>query len=120
MKFKSVLIGVPNNNLQIQIKNEILKVFPNKNNILIIGSKHIYSTTNKAEIISFINFTEGFPKFVISTYHSCHLLVDKSISFDFKIGDEAHHLVSIEKTENKNFCLFHDIKSAKTLFMTAT
>ena len=37
LKFKSVVIGVPSNNLQKQIKNEILKIFPNKTNILSVG-----------------------------------------------------------------------------------
>ncbi len=57
---------------------------------------------------------------MISTYHSCHLLVDKDIEFEIKIGDEAHHLVGIEREENRGFRLFHKIISSKTLFMTAT
>ena len=124
LKFKSVAFGVPSNNLQKQLKNEILKIFPNKNNILFVGGDEndgIKSTTDKIQIIQFLNNklnTE--PKFVISTYHSCHLLVDKDIMFEFKIGDEAHHLVGIEREENKGFRLFHKINSVKSLFMTAT
>jgi predicted helicase len=67
-----------------------------------------------------MNNVNSEPKFVISLYHSCHLLVDKDIMFEFKIGDEAHHLVGIEKEETRGFRLFHKINSSKTLFMTAT
>lgn len=124
LKFKSVVIGVPSNNLQKQIKNEILKIFPNKNNILFVGGHEINgikSTTDKKQIKQFLKNNVNFdPKFVISTYHSCHLLVDKDIDFEFKIGDEAHHLVGFEKEEDIGFRLFHKIISSKTLFMTAT
>lgn len=124
LKFKSVLIGVPSNNLQKQIKNEILRIFPNKSNILFVGGEEndgIKSTTDQKQIIQFLNNNLVCePKFIISTYHSCHLLVDKNITFEFKIGDEAHHLVGIEREENKGFYLFHKINSLKSLFMTAT
>ena len=123
LQFKSVVIGVPSNNLQKQIKNEILKIFPNKTNILFVGGNEtdgIKSSTDKTQIIKFLNNNiNSQPKFVISTYHSCHLLVHKNIAFDIKIGDEAHHLVGIER-ENRGFILFHKIISSKTLFMTAT
>ena len=124
LKFKSVAFGVPSNNLQKQIKNEILKLFPNKNNILFVGGVEddgIKSTTDKKQIIQFLNNNfNADPKIVISTYHSCHLLVDNDIMFEFKIGDEAHHLVGIEREEDKGFRLFHKIISVKSLFMTAT
>jgi predicted helicase len=124
LEFKSVVIGVPSNNLQKQIKNEILKIFPNKTNILFVGGDEtdsIKSSTDKTQIIKFLNNNlNSQPKFVISTYHSCHLLVDKDIALEIKIGDEAHHLVGIEREENRGFCLFHKIISSKTLFMTAT
>jgi superfamily II DNA or RNA helicase len=124
LEFKSVVIGVPSNNLQKQIKNEILKIFPNKTNILFVGGDEtngIKSSTDKIQIIQFLNNNlNSQPKFVISTYHSCHLLVDKDIAFEIKIGDEAHHLVGIEREENRGFRLFHKIISSKTLFMTAT
>lgn len=126
LNFKSVVIGVPSNCLQKQITTEVLKIFPNKNNILFIGGNEnddIISTTDKNIITQFLNnkvVVDTEPKFIISTYHSCHLLVNKNIIFDFKIGDEAHHLVGVEKDENKGFKLFHKIISLKTLFMTAT
>ena len=121
LNFKLIVIGVPGNNLQKQMSNEILKMFPNKNNILFVGGDEDESTTDKTQIMQFLNNKfNSQPKFVITTYHSCHLLVDNDIMFEFKIGDEAHHLVGIEKEESKGFRLFHKINSSKTLFMTAT
>jgi superfamily II DNA or RNA helicase len=124
LKFKSIVIGVPSNYLQKQMKNEILKIFPSKTNLLFVGGNQIdgiNSTTDKRQIIQFLNNNfNSQPKFVITTYHSCNLLVDADIMFEFKIGDEAHHLVGIEKEEDKGFRLFHKINSSKTLFMTAT
>ena len=128
LKFKSVVFGVPSKNLQKQITREILKIFPNKNNILLVGGDEengIKSASSGEEIIAFLNNNNNNilttePKFVISTYHSCHLLVDTDISVDFKIGDEAHHLVGIEREEERGFRLFHKITSKKSLFMTAT
>lgn len=124
LKYKSIVFGVPSVSLQQQIVTEILKIFINKNNILFVGGDDyagIKSTTNKNDIISFLtNDINSDPKIIISTYSSCHLLVDTDITLDFKIGDEAHHLVGIEKEEEKGFRLFHKINSIKSLFMTAT
>ena len=122
MKFKIVCYGVPCINLQKQIINDILEIFPNKNNILFIGGENyngIISTNNTNTIEEFINNNNNnYPKFIITTYHSCKLLIN--INFDFKIGDESHHLVNPDKDKEKGFILFHKIPSKKTLFMTAT
>ena len=124
LKCKTVLFGVPSNYLQNQIKDEIIKIFPDKLNILFVGgnntNKEIQQTTDKNSIIHFMG-KQNEPVFIVTTYHSCYLLIDNEISFDFKIGDEAHHLVGVEEyDEEKGFRLFHKIKSTKTLFMTAT
>ena len=119
LKFKLVVIGVPSIYLQKQMKNEILKIFNHNNNILYIGGEseyNIISTTNIDEINKFINNKNINCKFVITTYSSCHLLSNNS--FDFKIGDEAHHLVGSDNEITK--ISFHKIKANKTLFMTAT
>lgn len=123
LDFKSVLFGVPSNYLQKQIKNEIIKMFPNEKNILFIGScveENIITTMDTKYIKTFLQTSNNECKFVISTYHSCHLLMDNMLKFNLKIGDEAHHLVGIEKEEEKGFRLFHKIESTKTLFMSAT
>jgi predicted helicase len=124
-----ILIGVPSINLQEQFKEEIYKLFPNENNIILSSyhSKKILKLLDKDEYNTCffekndsINIKE--PVFIISTYHSLYKFIN--IKFDFKIGDEAHHLVGVsiekEKEELKKFTLFHKIKSTKTLFMTAT
>lgn len=119
MNYKSIVIGVPNINLQHQIKYEILRLFPEAS-ILFVGGKddeNIKSTTDISDIKKFIG--ELGYKFIITTYNSCHLLVNNELEFDFKIGDEAHHLTGIEKSE-KSFLLFHKINTKNTLFMTAT
>jgi len=120
-----VIIGVPSIYLQNQYKNEILRIFPDKENILNIGSN---GTTDIKTIKKFIrmtnptitnptitNHTLTKCKFIITTFTSCHLLTNIN-NIDFKIGDEAHHLSNINNTFNE----FHKIKSNKTLFMTAT
>jgi len=118
LRFKTVVIGVPSKNLQIQMRYEILKIFPHRRNILMVGSG-INSTSNKTKIKNFLKSSANDCLFVITTYHSCHLLVDEDIKFDFKIGDEAHHLVSLSDSD-RSFNLFHEINASKTLFMTAT
>ena len=108
------------------MKDEIIKIYNNYENILYIGGEsetnnnsihlHIESTTNEDDINIFINNDSNECKFLITTYDSCNKL--SNINFDFKIGDEAHHLVGSchEKTKES----FHKIKSKKSLFMTAT
>ena len=144
MNFKSVVIGVPSNYLQKQMITEILKLFPNKNNILCVGGNNYNSTTNLDTIKQFLNNNNYTLEcnFLITTYASCYLLTYKNVNhiFDFKVGDEAHHLVGFshivnnenidntdnieepyDKTENlKIYKQFHNIQSSKILFMTAT
>ena len=121
LKCKTVIIGVPSKNLQSQFKDEILRIFPNKNNILFIGSIQddaVKTTKDVNEIKSFLDESEEC-KFIVTTYHSCNFLLTLDY-FDFKIGDEAHHLTGKIKESDANFLLFHQIRSRKSLFMTAT
>jgi len=153
MNFNKILIGVPSSYLQLQFKKEILKIFQNKDNILLVGSnsdeshKYIKShseltylssnTTNKTIIKYFLEKVSDEPLFIITTFKSSHLLDSSEFEFDFKIGDEAHHLVCYENSKNLkiketvdgktdqdicnvSFQRFHTINSKKTLFMTAT
>lgn len=121
--FQTVAIGVPSNYLQTQMQKEIMKVFPSVKNILFVGGA-TNTTHTKDTIRAFLEnpHIKG-PKFVITTYHSCHLLADMNdFVFDFKIGDEAHHLACIATTDptRRTFQRFHVIESKYTLFMTAT
>jgi superfamily II DNA or RNA helicase len=113
LKCKTVIIGVPSIYLQKQMRKEIMKIYNNHNNILYIGGE---DGVKENDINKFFNKKSDECKFFITTYDSCHKLLN--YEFDFKIGDEAHHLVGsdFEKTKDS----FHKIKSNKTLFMTAT
>lgn len=120
---KSVIIGVPSIYLQKQMKNEIMRIYNNHKNILYIGGETeknenytIESTTKEDDINKFVNKKSSDCKFLITTYDSCNKLSNNK--FDFKIGDEAHHLVGSEFEKTKDS--FHKIKSKKSLFMTAT
>lgn len=124
LQFKLVVFGVPSINLQKQMTEEIMKIFPNYENILYIGGTcddNVKSTNNIEIIKQFIKKSKNMqPKFLITTYASCYLLTEIN-NIDFKIGDEAHHLVGIESNSyDKTYDSFHKIKSKKTLFMTAT
>ena len=120
---KSVVIGVPSIYLQKQMKSEIMRIYNNHKNILYIGGEieknenyTIESTTKEDDINKFVNKKSSDCKFLITTYDSCNKLSNNN--FDFKIGDEAHHLVGSEFEKTK--VSFHKIKSNKSLFMTAT
>jgi len=103
VEFKNILIGVPSIHLQTQIQKEILKIFPNEKNIRFIGGLQ-----NQKQKIFIIN---NEPKFTIVVYNSCHKILN-DYNFDFKIGDEAHHLVG-DEPEGKGFRQFHNITSKK-------
>lgn len=129
--FKTVAIGVPSNYLQKQMRFEILRLFPSAENILFVGGEPVNdefgetnTTNNPRTIREFLVKTHlTDPRFVITTYHSSHLLGGvEDFIFDFKIGDEAHHLATIATSDpaRKTFQRFHDIPSKYTLFMTAT
>lgn len=122
MKFKTILIGVPSVYLQKQMKNEILKVYPDKANVLFVGGEDadgISASADPERMHALFKRSTRAPIFVVTTYHSCNVVFNQKIEFDFKIGDEAHHLVGMD-TDSNGFRVFHKIKSTKTLFMTAT
>lgn len=133
---KNILIGVPSVYLQGQMKDEIIRLFTYINNynqkkyILSVGGDDETSTTNPKIIKNFLANSNNLsnPRFVITTYDSCHILASLDMTesikrFDFKIGDEAHHLVihtNEDDLSEKSYIKFHDIPAHKTLFMTAT
>lgn len=130
LNFKKIIIGVPTCFLQNQFANEILQIFPNENNILIISSNNFNRENFKKIILNYDNDNKddnnnNQPLFIITTYHSCHLFLNNEFIFDFKIADECHHLVGKDKyefndEEKRRFIQFHKIKSIKSLYMTAT
>ena len=125
LNFKKIIIGVPTCFLQEQFYNEILQVFPNKDNIIISSSTN-FNNIKKIILNNDNNENDNNePLFIITTYHSCHLFTNDEFMFDFKIADECHHLVGKDKygyddEVKRKFIQFHKIKSKKSLFMTAT
>ena len=121
----TVLFGVPSVYLQKQVKLEILRIYIGyEENILCVGGDDITSTNKLHDIKIFLaRQSKQYPKFIITTYDSCELLthLGNDYYFDMKIGDECHHLASIENNTNtQTYIKFHKILSRKTLFMTAT
>jgi len=143
---KNILIGVPSLNLVEQFSDEVKKLYSTK--YILTISSHEDSTLSSEEISDFLKSDYAY-KIIIVTYHSSRLVKqiceNNKIIFDFKIGDEAHHLVgSIYKNnsnssnsinsskiessdkiinsggEVRSFKEFVFIKSKKTLYMTAT
>lgn len=115
LQYNKICIGVPSVFLSYQFEHEIYKVFP-KSVVLMLNKNSQYTVNDIA--LKIHNVTA--PIFVITTYNSCHkLAAHDSIEFDFKIADEAHHLVGSRMADN-TFTQFHNIRSTKSLFMTAT
>lgn len=128
---RNIVIGVPSIYLQGQMVREVARVFPNAEVQLIGGGGK--GGTTKLAIIKRILATRQQPDILervlvmITTYDSCHILADvateSGFQFDFKIGDEAHHLVAHGKEDDfsdESYIRFHDIQAQKALFMTAT
>jgi superfamily II DNA or RNA helicase len=99
---KKICICVPWKNLRFQFYNEALNFFKKED---------IY--------INNIPSSKKDRYLVICTYYFSERL--NGFHFDFKVGDEAHHLVGNTPDEGKKaYNHFHKIKSEYTLFMTAT
>jgi superfamily II DNA or RNA helicase len=108
---KSIVIGVPNTLLLVQWKNVVQKIFPKYPILLVYGGIAI------ADIQRFLSTT----CIVITTYASSYKLVDLSYTFDLKINDECHHLnASSTNTCDRRYTKMLEIKTAKTLSLTAT
>jgi len=125
IKVNKICIGIPSLPLVSQWRDEIHKIYPN---IPILGiCTNTYNekwiTLNPNKIKNFLENNETC--IVIVLYSSCSKLLDVtgkiSYIFDYKVGDECHHLTGEYSGENiKKYTKFHDIKSNKSLFMTGT
>lgn len=130
------LIGVPSLNLVEQFYQDCLK-FCNSNKIIRIGSRDDFNyDLNK------LNLIVKSGGIILTTYHSSKKLLELDFKVDFKVADECHHLVGhkyklnksnndktndnnlndnqISEKEISDFKKFLEIKSHKSLFMTAT
>lgn len=134
LRARNIVIGVPSIYLQGQMVREVARVFPNAE-VQLIGGRG--GTTKPAVIKKILSARQQQPGtlqrglerglVMITTYDSCYILADvaaeSGFKFDFKIGDEAHHLVAHGKEDDfsdESYIRFHDIPAQKALFMTAT
>lgn len=108
--FNKILIGVPSIILQEHWEDEIKKYFNNYKIIFVGGNK----CKNEKEINDYFNKYNKL--IIISTYASCKKILNYNVKFNFKVGDEAHHLIG----DNKEYNNFHNIKANKELYLTAT
>jgi len=115
MEMKKICIGVPSIPLVDQWKNEIHKVFPGINVICVCSKEGLVV---KEDIVTDIERRKQC--IVIVTYSSSSKLCNTN--FDFKIGDECHHLTGeyIADDDRNTYGMFHKIQAKKTLFMTGT
>ena len=114
---KKILICAPSIHLLNQWGKTISELFPELGLVVPIGGDSKTCLTrqilNRKSII------------ILCTYHSVHRIYKlqekySETYFDFKIGDEAHHLVGKESISDRQFKVFHTVTSKKTLFLTAT
>jgi len=114
---KKILICVPSIYILKQFKKSIKDAFGIEEPIC------IHNESENKDDLQFLGKNDIV--IVLSTYHSCKKVLDKTnkinFKFDIKIGDETHHLVTSQSDDDKfTFDKFHNINSEYTLFMTAT
>lgn len=116
---KNIIIGVYSVYLQDEFYKSVKRIYPYSNILLFCGDNE--------SLENHMNKKHENENITITTYHSCYKIKEycekNNFKFDFKIGDEAHHLVTsrnIPIEEMNRFIRFHEIPSRKTLFMTAT
>lgn len=142
--FKNNYISVPIICLLEQWIKEIAKYYLDNSNIIIISDdknlkENIYKLKDEIYKYKNININIRFfnkfnslyldnseYQFILSTYHSTKNIIVDDFIFDYKIADEAHHLV-LTKDINEddyidkvNFQNWFNIKSKKELYITAT
>ena len=111
--YDKILIGVPNTLLLKQWKKEIKRVYPDIEIVIFNGSSDIEKI--KSKILSNDKIV------VLTTYQSCNKLNDLDILWNFKIGDECHHLTGLYNEKCiRSYKVFIELMSDKTLYMTGT
>ena len=116
LHFNKIVIGVPSCPLIKQWYTYVIHFF-NKEHIFCLNA-----STSKG-LKDFI-VSDRVSKVIITTYASSYKIKDifdeYGMGFDFKIGDEAHHLANLPSDSDKQYLEFHNINTRKSLFMTAT
>lgn len=117
LQSKKILICTPSIQLLVQWKKTLQRYFPKLGLIKCIDKDSVGKISKK--LLSRKNLV------LICTYHQTYKIAaiqrnTEETYFDFKIGDEAHHLVGIDSGKEMQFKKFHEVNSKKTLFLTAT
>jgi len=120
LNFTKLLIGVPNKLLVSQWNEEVKRIFPNFNILMVKDDIRVDN------ISSFLS-TNDKNCIVITTYSSCYKILNAcnqiNYTFNIKIQDECHHLTSScmkESGTTKTFVEMLNIPSNKQLSLTAT
>lgn len=117
MKWRKILIGVPNCTLLLQWKQAF-------QSMEFFGDYKIMTIQEGIKMNEIQSFcAQDKPFIVITTYQSCHKLLN--FKFDAKICDEMHHLTTKDvsqsmKEERKSHVKFLNIDSKFQLGLTAT
>lgn len=129
LNHKTNLILVSSLSLSEQIYLSAYKQHPNYEFIILASSgsnknydsRSLITTTDLEEIEFWFKKTKGKRRFIISTYHSSHLIKNINIPFDMGtvIYDEAHNTM-IRSLDDKYNSLLKWDKCKHKLFMTAT
>ena len=119
-RFKTVVVVAPRILLAEQLSSEFLEVIKKEYqfiNVLHVhsGETHHFSTTNADEIREWDKVNGN--KFIFTTYHSLHRLIEANIDVDVIYFDEAHN------STQKNFIEsveYYSMYAKRCYFFTAT
>ncbi len=83
------------------------------------------TTTNPQAIQNYFSSSIGIPKVIFSTYHSSPVIkelcaLNKHLTFDITIADEAHRCTGTANSEFATIFETNGIRTCRKLFMTAT
>lgn len=83
------------------------------------------TTTDPQTILHYFSSTVGIPKVIFSTYHSSPVIkelcaLDKTLTFDLTIADEAHRCAGAANSDFATIFEMDAISTSYKLFMTAT
>ena len=119
-RFKTVVVVAPRILLAEQLSSEFLEIIKKEYqfiNVLHVhsGETHHFSTTNADEIREWDKVNGN--KFIFTTYHSLHRLIEANIDVDVIYFDEAHN------STQKNFIEsveYYSMYAKRCYFFTAT
>ncbi len=83
------------------------------------------TTTDPKALLNYLSSTVGTPKVIFSTYHSSPVIkelctLDKRLTFDIIIADEAHRCAGAANSDFATLFETDAIRTRRKLFMTAT